>query len=51
MSRESINKQLRLWERMEWLRLERNAVVVVAVAPLVTISRTKGSLRADNVER
>jgi CRP-like cAMP-binding protein len=45
MSRESINKQLRLWEKMNWVYLERNAVVVLAVTPLVTISRTRRSLR------
>jgi hypothetical protein len=30
MSRESINKQLRIWEDKKWVRLERNAVVILA---------------------
>jgi CRP-like cAMP-binding protein len=50
VSRESTNKQLRLWEKEKWVRLERSAVVVLAVAPLVTISRTRRSPRLVNVE-
>jgi hypothetical protein len=30
MSRESTNKQLRMWEDKKWLRLERGGVVVLA---------------------
>jgi CRP/FNR family transcriptional regulator, cyclic AMP receptor protein len=37
-SRESTNKQLRLWEKKKWVRLERNAVVILATDPLATIA-------------
>jgi CRP/FNR family transcriptional regulator, cyclic AMP receptor protein len=38
MSRESTNKQLRMWEDKKWLRLERNAVVILAIAPIAEIA-------------
>jgi CRP/FNR family transcriptional regulator, cyclic AMP receptor protein len=38
MSRESTNKQLRLWEEKRWVRLERNAVVILATDPLAAIA-------------
>jgi CRP-like cAMP-binding protein len=38
MSRESTNKQLRLWEQKRWVRLERNAVVILAADPLAAIA-------------
>ncbi len=38
MSRESINKQLRIWEDKEWVRLERNAVVILGSDHLATIA-------------
>ena len=38
MSRESTNKQLRLWEDKKWVRLERNAVVILAPDPLTAIA-------------
>jgi len=38
MSRESTNKQLRLWEDKKWVRLERNAVVILAPDPLAAIA-------------
>jgi CRP/FNR family transcriptional regulator, cyclic AMP receptor protein len=38
MSRESTNKQLRLWEQKRWVRLERNAVVILATDPLAAIA-------------
>ena len=37
MSRESTNKQLRMWEDKKWVRLERNAVVILAIDPLAAI--------------
>jgi CRP-like cAMP-binding protein len=38
MSRESINKQLRIWEQRKWLRLERGGVVVLSPDPLAEIA-------------
>src|SRR5262249_18830264 len=38
MSRESTNKQLRIWEDKKLVRLERNAVVILATDPLAWIS-------------
>jgi CRP/FNR family cyclic AMP-dependent transcriptional regulator len=38
MSRESINKQLRIWEQRKWLRLERGVVVVLSPDPLAEIA-------------
>ena len=38
MSRESVNKQLRIWEDKKWVRLERNAVVVLATDHLAAIA-------------
>jgi len=38
MSRESINKQLRIWEGKKWVRLERNAVVILATDQLAAIA-------------
>jgi CRP/FNR family cyclic AMP-dependent transcriptional regulator len=38
MSRESTNTQLRLWEQKRWVRLERNAVVILATDPLAAIA-------------
>jgi CRP/FNR family cyclic AMP-dependent transcriptional regulator len=37
MSRESINKQLRIWKGKKWVRLERNAVVILATDSLAAI--------------
>jgi CRP-like cAMP-binding protein len=37
MSRESTNKQLRIWEDKKLVRLERNAVVILATDPLAAI--------------
>jgi CRP/FNR family transcriptional regulator, cyclic AMP receptor protein len=37
MSRESTNKQLRIWQGKKWVRLERNAVVILAVDSLAAI--------------
>jgi CRP/FNR family cyclic AMP-dependent transcriptional regulator len=38
MSRESINKQLRMWEDKKWVRVERNAVVILATDQLAAIA-------------
>ena len=38
MSRESTNKQLRLWEDMKWIRLERGCVVVLSPGALEAIA-------------
>jgi len=38
MSRESTNKQLRIWEQRKWLRLERGGVVVLSPDPLAEIA-------------
>ena len=46
MSRESTNKQLRLWEQRKWLRLERGGVVVLSPDPLAEIANA-GLLEAD----
>jgi hypothetical protein len=37
MSRESINKQLRAWAQVKWVRLERGGVVVLRPEALETI--------------
>jgi hypothetical protein len=34
VSRESVNKQLRNWERRKWLKIERGGVRIVAPAAL-----------------
>jgi CRP/FNR family transcriptional regulator, cyclic AMP receptor protein len=41
MSRESTNKQLRIWEDKKWVRLERNAVVILATDHLVAIAEDR----------
>jgi CRP/FNR family transcriptional regulator, cyclic AMP receptor protein len=43
MSRESTNKQLRLWEDKKWVRLERNAVVILAIDPIAAIADDGGT--------
>jgi CRP/FNR family cyclic AMP-dependent transcriptional regulator len=42
MSRESTNKQLRIWEDKKWVRLERNTVVILAVDPLAALAEDGG---------
>jgi len=37
MSRESTNKQLRIWQGKKWVRLERSAVVILAANSLAAI--------------
>jgi CRP/FNR family transcriptional regulator, cyclic AMP receptor protein len=46
MSRESTNKQLRLWEQRQWIRLERGSIVVLSPDPLAQIANT-GAPHAD----
>jgi CRP/FNR family cyclic AMP-dependent transcriptional regulator len=41
MSRESTNKQLRIWEDKRWVRLERNAVVILATDHLIAIAEER----------
>jgi CRP-like cAMP-binding protein len=41
MSRESTNKQLRIWQGKKWVRLERNAVVILATDSLAAIGELK----------
>jgi CRP-like cAMP-binding protein len=38
LSREMTNKQLRIWERSKWLRLERGSVVLLQPKPLQQIA-------------
>jgi CRP-like cAMP-binding protein len=46
MSRESTNKQLRLWEQRKWVRLERGGVVVLAPEALAEVANA-GRLEVD----
>ena len=41
MSRESTNKQLRIWEDKKWVRLERNAVVILAMDHIAAIAEDR----------
>ncbi|HEY7301110.1 MAG TPA: Crp/Fnr family transcriptional regulator [Xanthobacteraceae bacterium] len=38
MSRESTNKQLRIWQKRNWIRLERGGIVIVAPEALARIA-------------
>jgi hypothetical protein len=38
MTRESINKQLRVWAARNWVRLEHGAIVVLDVAALQALA-------------
>jgi CRP-like cAMP-binding protein len=38
MSRESTNKQLRNWEKRNWVRLERGSIVVVALDKIAAMA-------------
>jgi CRP-like cAMP-binding protein len=40
MSRESTNRQLRIWEEQEWVRLERNAIFILQVNALERIAQS-----------
>jgi CRP/FNR family cyclic AMP-dependent transcriptional regulator len=49
MSRESTNRQLRIWEEQEWVRLERGGIVILSVTALERIaeSDTEGEGRVS----
>jgi hypothetical protein len=38
MTRESINKQLRVWAGRNWVRLEHGAIVVLDTGPLQALA-------------
>ena len=40
MSRESTNRQLRIWEDQEWVRLERGGIVILSTKALERIAET-----------
>jgi CRP-like cAMP-binding protein len=40
MSRESTNRQLRIWEEQEWVRLERNAIFILQANALERIAQS-----------
>jgi len=40
MSRESTNRQLRIWEEQEWVRLERGGIVILSVTALERIAES-----------
>jgi CRP/FNR family transcriptional regulator, cyclic AMP receptor protein len=42
MSRESTNKQLRIWQKRNWIRLERGGIVIVAPEALGRIASSNG---------
>jgi CRP-like cAMP-binding protein len=42
MSRESTNKQLRIWEKRNWIKLERGGIVIVAPEALARMVSTIG---------
>jgi CRP-like cAMP-binding protein len=44
MTREPINKQLRVWEKRNWIRLERGGVVVLMPDQLAALAGTGGRL-------
>jgi CRP/FNR family cyclic AMP-dependent transcriptional regulator len=43
MTRESINKQLRVWAARNWVRLEHGAIVVLSAAPLQELATGSGT--------
>jgi CRP/FNR family transcriptional regulator, cyclic AMP receptor protein len=40
MSRESTNRQLRIWEHHKWVRLERDGIVIVSAKALARVSES-----------
>jgi CRP/FNR family transcriptional regulator, cyclic AMP receptor protein len=44
MSREGTNKQLRIWEKKKWVRLDRGAVVILSADALSLIAETDSSV-------
>ena len=53
MSRESVNKLLRDWQRRKWLKLERGGLVILAPVALAGIvsdeAETTGAKRSRNL--
>ena len=43
MTRESINKQLRIWASRKWVRLEHGAIVVLNAGPLQALAEAGGT--------
>ena len=42
MSRESTNKQLRMWQKRNWIRLERGGIMIVAPEALAAVASNAG---------
>jgi CRP-like cAMP-binding protein len=42
MSRESTNKQLRMWQKRNWIKLERGGILIVAPGALAAIASNAG---------
>ena len=40
MSRESTNRQLRIWEEQEWVRLERGGIIILSVKALERVAES-----------
>jgi hypothetical protein len=47
MTRESINKQLRVWAVRNWVRLEHGAIVVLDTAPLQALAEAGPQSEGD----
>ena len=47
MTRESINKQLRVWAARHWVRLEHGAIVVLSVGPLQELAEAGSGSESD----
>jgi len=47
MSRESTNRQLRLWEQRKWVRLGRGGIVILSVKELEKIAESDSGSAAD----
>jgi CRP-like cAMP-binding protein len=47
MTRESINKQLRVWATRSWVRLEHGAIVVLDAEPLQALVEAGSGNEAD----
>jgi CRP/FNR family transcriptional regulator, cyclic AMP receptor protein len=47
MTRESINKQLRIWATRKWVRLEHGAIVVLKAEPLEALAEARSGEQDD----
>ena len=47
MTRESINKQLRAWAALKWVRLEHGAIVVLDAKPLQALTEAGSGDKDD----